>query len=318
MLSNLLPVESVMSNIKNDLLRFTVALSQEAHDIAQQSIRGIASRVKAKQVYANTLAVYAADRYFQCIGFNPDWQHSDSRNPLLIQLTNVADLDIKDVGKVECIPVLADTFTDKPGQIPEFHIPPESENERVGYLPIQINEDLTQATILGFSTQTSGGIKLTELRDLEYAIEYLTNLEQPAISKLRGWLEGLVDSAWEPLDRVLNQNQLRLRYRGAIDRCQPIDLETPTGTISSALVIDVKSTDCIENLDILIQVYPTKHHELPDGIRLTISDNTETTMTAISKSGDNWIQLNFTATFDEEFTVKVGLGDTEVTRKIVV
>jgi hypothetical protein len=37
-----------------------------------------------------------------------------------------------------------------------------------------------------------------------------------------------------------------------------------------------------------------------------------------SKSGDNWIQLNFTAIFDEEFTVKVGLGDAEVVRKIVV
>lgn len=318
MLSNLFPVELVMSNIKNDLLRFTVALSHEAHEIAKQSIRGINSRVKAKQVYANTLAVYAANHYFQCLGFNPDWQHSNSRNPFLIQLTNVADLEIKDVGKIECIPVLADAATDRPGQISEFQIPPESENERVGYMPVQINGDLTEATILGFSTQKSGGIKLNELRDLEYAIKYLTDLEQPAIARLRGWLEGLVDSAWEPLDRVLNQNQLRLRYRGAINRCQPIDLETPTGTIASALVIDVKSTESAEKLDVLIQVYPTKHHELPDGIKLTISDSTETTMTAISKSGDNWIQLNFTAIFDEEFTVKVGLGDAEIIRKFVV
>jgi hypothetical protein len=318
MLSNLLPVESVMSNIKNDLLRFTVALSHEAHEIAEQSIRGITSRVKAKQVYANTLAVYAANHYFQCLGFNPDWQHSNSRNPLLIQLTNVADLEIKDVGKVECIPVLADAATDKPGQIPEFQIPPESENERVGYMPVEINDDLTQATILGFSTQKSGGIKLTELRDLEYAIEYLTDLEQPALVRLRDWLNGLVDSTLEPLDRILNPNQLRLRYRGAVNGGQKIELHTPTGVVSSALVIDVKSTEASEALNVLVQVYPREHNELPDGIKLTISDDTQTTMTAISKSGDNWIQLNFTAMFDEEFTVTVGLGDAEVLKKFVV
>jgi hypothetical protein len=318
MLSNLLPVELVMSNIKNDLLRFTVALSQEAHEIAHQSIRGIASRVKAKQVYANTLAVYAANHYFQCLGFNPDWQHSNSRNPLLIQLTNVADLEIKDVGKIECIPVLADAATDKLGQISEFQIPPESENERVGYMPVEISDDLTEATILGFSTQKSGGIKLTELRDLEYAIEYLTDLEQPALVRLRDWLNGLVDLTLEPLDRILNPNQLRLRYRGAVNGGQKIDLHTPTGVVSSALVIDVKSTEATEALDVLVQVYPREHNELPDGVKLTISDDTETTLTAISKSGDNWIQLNFTAMFDEEFTVTVGLGDAEVMKKFVV
>jgi hypothetical protein len=41
-------------------------------------------------------------------------------------------------------------------------------------------------------------------------------------------------------------------------------------------------------------------------------------MTTISKSGDNWIQLNFTAIFGEQFTVKVGLGDREVTRKFAM
>jgi hypothetical protein len=70
--------------------------------------------------------------------------------------------------------------------------------------------------------------------------------------------------------------------------------------------------------NVLVQVYPREHNELPDGIKLTISDDTQTTMTAISKSGDNWIQLNFTAMFDEEFTVTVGLGDAEVLKKFVV
>ncbi len=299
-----------MNNIETQLLTFTVALANDAHEIAQKCASGIASPIKAKQVYANTLAVYAVDFYLRCMGFDPDWLYSASRNPLLIKLMNVADLAIKDIGKIECIPVSQD--------LEKCDIPPESENERVGYIPVQINETQTQATILGFSTQKSGTIKLDRLADLEYAIEYLTNLEQPAIVKLRGWLNGLVDSGWETLDRVLNPAQQRLFYRGAVNRGQKIDLFTSAGITSSTLVVDIKSTEVPQEVDVLIQVYPTDQNELPDGVKLTIGDDAETMMTAISKSGDNWIQLNFTAVFDEEFTVTVGVGETAVVKKFAI
>jgi Protein of unknown function (DUF1822) len=310
MLSKLLQANSVMHNIKHELCQFTVALSPNAHEIARQSVKGISSQVKAKQVYANTLAVYTVDYYLQCLGFNPNWLDSASRNPLLIKLMNIADLEIKDIGRIECIPILANQI--------ECDIPAESANERVGYIPVRISEDLTEATILGFTTQKSGMIKLNELSSLESAIEYLTNLEQPTIARLREWLNGLVDSTWEPLDRVLNPTQLRLRYRGAVNRGQKIDLCTLNGIIGSTLVVDIKATQSTQELDVLVQVYPTQENELPDGVTLTISDELETTMIAISKSGDNWIQLNFTAVFNEEFTVKVGLGAAEVIKKFVV
>jgi hypothetical protein len=307
-----------MNNIETQLLTFTVALANDAHDIAQQCVSGITSPVKAKQVYANTLAVYAVDYYLRCLGFDPDWLHSASRNPLLIKLMNVADLTIQDIGKIECIPVASVGGTSPTENRGECNIPPESENDRIGYIPVQINETQTEAIILGFSTQKSGMIKLDRLADLEYAIEYLTNLEQPAIVKLREWLNGLVDSGWETLDRVLNPAQQRLFYRGAVNRGQKIDLFTPSGVTSSTLVVDIKSTEILQEVDVLIQVYPTEQNELPDGIKLTVGDDIETTMTAISKSGDNWIQLNFTAVFDEEFTVTVGVGETEVVKKFAI
>jgi Protein of unknown function (DUF1822) len=299
-----------MNNIDTQLLTFTVVFTNDTHALAQQCVSGITNPVKAKQVYVNTLAVYAVDYYLRCMGFDPDWLHSASRNPLLAKLMNVADLVIKDIGKIECIPVSADRV--------ECDIPPESENECVGYIPVQINEAQTEATILGFSTQTSGTIKLDRLADLEYAIEYLTNLEQPAIVKLREWLNGLVDGSWETLDRVLNPAQQRLFYRGTVNRGQKIDLFTPTVIRSLALVVDVKSTDISQEVDILIQVCPTDQNELPDGIKLAVGDDTETIMTAISRSGDNWIQLNFTAMFDEKFTVIVSSQETEVRKKFAV
>jgi Protein of unknown function (DUF1822) len=306
----LLQTGLVMNDNDSQLLRFTVALSHDAHEIAHKTIQKIASPIKAKQVYANTLAVYAVDFYLQCMGFNPDWLGSESRNPLLIQLTNVADLNIQDVGKIECIPISSN--------LGACEIPPESADRRIGYLPVQINDAQTEATLLGFSTQKSGTIELDRLDDLEYAIEYLTNLEQPAIVKLREWFNGIVDTSWETLDRVLNPTQRRLFYRGAVNRGQKIELSTPNGMTSSILAIDIKSNEASHEVDILVQVYPVEKNELPDGIKLTIGDDTETMMTAISKSGDNWIQLNFTAVFDEEFTVRVGLGEAEVARRFAI
>jgi Protein of unknown function (DUF1822) len=310
MSSKLLQTGLVMNDNDSQSLTFTVALSHDAHEIAHKTIQKIASPIKGKQVYANTLAVYAVDFYLQCMGFNPDWLSSDSRNPLLIQLTNVADLNIQDVGKIECIPTSSNLET--------CEIPPESTDRRIGYLPVQINDAQTEATLLGFSTQKSGTIALDRLDDLEYAIEYLTNIEQPAIVKLREWLNGLVDTSWETLDRVLNPTQQRLFYRGAVNRGQRIDLSTPDGTTSSILAVDIKSNEISREVDVLVQVYPVEKNELPDGIKLSIGDNTDTMMTAISKSGDNWIQLNFTAVFDEEFTVKIGLGEAEVARRFAI
>jgi hypothetical protein len=42
-------------------------------------------------------------------------------------------------------------------------------------------------------------------------------------------------------------------------------------------------------------------------MKLAVSDDVEMRMIAIFKSGDNWIQSNFTEVFDEEFIVTVGV-----------
>lgn len=304
------PVREAMNNINNDLLTFTVSLPQSAHEIARDLVTGIDNPIKANQIRLNTLAVYAADNYLKCLGFTTDWLHSASRDPVLVQLSNVANLEIKDVGQIECIPVLSDRS--------ECHISPESEYLRVGYMPVQISQDLTEATILGFSSQKKGTIRLDKLADLEYAIEYLTNLEQPAIVRLSEWLKGLVDPAWETVDRLLNPVQQRLICRDTVNRGQIIAFSTAEGLTLLTLVLDIKSTEVLQEVDVLIQVYPSELNELPDEVKLIVSDSEETTMMAISKPEDNWIQLNFTAILNEEFKVTVKLGELEVVKSFIV
>jgi Protein of unknown function (DUF1822) len=303
-------VRETMNNIDNDLLTFTVSLPQSAHAIARDLVTGIDNPIKANQIRLNTLAVYAVDNYLKCLGFTTDWNHSASQDPVLVKLLNVANLEIKDVGQIECIPVLSDRSG--------CHIPPESEYLRIGYMPVRINQSLTEATILGFSTQKKGMIQLDKLADLEYAIEYLTNLEQPTIVRLSEWLKGLVDPTWETVNHLLNPQQQRLVCRDTVNRGQTIAFTTAEGLTSLALVLDIKSTDVLEKVDVLIQVYPIEQNELPDGVKLMVSDNEETMMTAISKPEDNWIQLNFTAVLNEEFKVAVKLGELEVVKSFIV
>jgi hypothetical protein len=52
--------------------------------------------------------VYAVDFYMQCLEVETDVEKSDSRNPISLKFMDVADLPVKQLGKLECRPVLPD------------------------------------------------------------------------------------------------------------------------------------------------------------------------------------------------------------------
>lgn len=135
-------LEKPMTNPLSQSLTFTVPLGFEAHELAQQFRRQQTSTLKAKQVYLNTLAVYAVKFYLECLGIETDWESCDSRNPLMQSLMDVADLKIVNCGKIECRPVLPDTD--------RILVSAEVWSERWGFMAVQLNRSLTEATILGF------------------------------------------------------------------------------------------------------------------------------------------------------------------------
>ncbi len=288
-------------------LKFTVTLARDAGEIARAAIQGISNPIKAQQAYRNALAVYAVDYYLRCLGFVTDWQHSDSYNPVLTKLMNVADLQVEDIGRLECIPVV-------PGW-EECDIPPESERERVGYIPVELNQTLTEATILGLSKQKHGRILPDRLLNIDELVEYLTNLEQPTIVKLGQWLEDKIDAGWETLDRLLSPAQLRLcrsiSDRQTVIRGHSIFDNNDRGTSPLNLVMQVNSIANSTAVDVLIQLYPIDRHELPDGVKLNITDDSAQTAIVTSQAGDNWIQLDFTANPGEEFELTVSLNNTQ-------
>ena len=212
-------------------LTFTIPLSFEAHSLAEQYRQQHTQPQKAKQVYLNTLAMYAMDFYCRCMGFETDWETSDTKNPLMQKFLDVADLNVERfgqlIGKLECRPVLPDAEV--------LEVPPEAWDDRIAYVAVQLNQSLKQAVVLGFAPSAAhqqGIIPLGKLRSLADFPAYLSEISQvpeesPALSQqtqhspqlvnLRNWLEDIFEAGWRTIDEVFVTREVNLvpEFRGS-------------------------------------------------------------------------------------------------------
>lgn len=291
-----------------ETLTFTVPLSFEAHEIAEEFYQTIQNPQKAKQVYLNTLAVYAVDYYLQCMGLETDWQHGDSRNPMMFRFMDVADLVVRQVGKLECRPVLADADV--------CEIPPEVWENRVGYVAVRLNDSLKEATILGFTRTPVAEVPLDELRSLEDFLIYLYQIRQPEPIRLGQWLGGIIEEGWLAIEELLNPPQLAYAFRrqaAEVKQGQRIDLDRGE---SVALIISLRQDE--EGFNLLAQLYPINNTYLPEGVQLIAADDAGNQLQAQSRTTDNLIQLEFDTVSGEKFNITITSGETSVTKEFVI
>jgi len=157
-------------NIGNEAGHLKIPLGIEAHRIAKQFASEQVTQQKRKQVYLNTLAVYAVHRYLQWLKIETDLSQSDSWHPVLCSRWDVADLLVPGIGKLECRPVL-------PGET-VISLPLEATEDRIGYLGVQFSEQLDQAELLGFAEAVNASapprqLLVSELQPLETLLNYL-------------------------------------------------------------------------------------------------------------------------------------------------
>lgn len=157
-----------------ETLGFTVTLTTDYFDIANNLKNQFNNENIAQQVYLNTLAVCAVDYYFNCMSIATNIDNSSIFNPIAQTLSNVADLEITNLGKVECRPVLPTETT--------CHVPPETWEDSLGYFAVIIDESAREAIIGGFlppvsSLEMKEIIPLTDFQNLDYFIDYLYELE---------------------------------------------------------------------------------------------------------------------------------------------
>ena len=121
---------------------FPTPITSEAIALATAQKNRYQDETKSRQVYLNTLAVYAVASYCKFMNIEFNLETSDSLDPIVQSLSNVADLNIGKFGKVECRPFLPEEQT--------CLIPPLTWSDRLGYFAVEINEEEREATIVGF------------------------------------------------------------------------------------------------------------------------------------------------------------------------
>lgn len=317
-----------MNSIQDDLT-FTVPLTLEAHRIAQQFHKHQSNPKKAKQVYLNTLAVYAVNFYLNCLGIETEHSASDSWNPAMQTLANIADLEVKGLGKLECRPVLPEAKI--------CDVPPEVMSARIGYVAVRLDQSLTEATLLGFLPRVAKEeFSLSQLNSLEDLLEHLSQLKQPQPVKepvqLRQWLHNVFDAGWQTVEALFDPPEAELVFRfrhgyypqtstsdnstDGVKRGKLLGLERVGEQV--ALFVGLKSVTSSE-MDISVEVYPTGDQTyLPQDLQLMVLDEKgEAVMQAQARSTKN-IQLKFSGEPGETFGVKVALGDVSVTEAFLI
>jgi hypothetical protein len=314
----------------SESLTFTVPLNSEARQRAEQFLRKQRNPQKAKQVYLNTLAVFAVNFYLRCMGIETSWSESLSSHPAIQTLMDIADLEVIGLGKIECLPVLPNQKV--------IHVPPEVCSDRIGYLAVQFDSSLEEATILGFikTVPSSFELHLSQLSSLEDLLIHLNQLtenirhedaikvQQP--THLSQWLMNVVDAGWQTIESLLNsqqQTELVFRFRGTehtlalhpenstswMQKGKVLDLGRDSKSQPIALVVGLIPAST-EEINIGIKVYPTGgQNYLPEELELTVLDEAGISVMQAMARNTKSIQLNFSSEVGEIFSVKIALGN---------
>jgi Protein of unknown function (DUF1822) len=154
---------------------WTINLTVEAYEYAHKFSSQQANAEKERQVYLNTLAVWAVNKFVQEeLSFTTDLKAGDSWNPVVRMVQNVADLVIPDLGIIECRPMSADDEL--------ITLPIEVQENRIAYVGVQFQEQINQVKLRGFITNPELGnfpkeIYVVKLKPIEELIDYLFSLE---------------------------------------------------------------------------------------------------------------------------------------------
>jgi Protein of unknown function (DUF1822) len=276
---------------------------------------------KRAQVSLNTLAVCAINDYLQMMGFETNLTAGDSWNPIARMCADVADLEVTNIGKLECRPV-------NPGDL-EYSIPPEVWLDRVGYMFVQIDPAAREATILGFIPQARASVRLSQLQSIEDFIDHLHELTiAPPVVQLYRWLADLnsaIETGWQTVESLFTTPELAFRSANSsqipnsIQRGKVIDLGIQLQGHSIALIVELSPVADTERTQVRLRVTSTTQSYLLPNIQLIVTDESnQSFLEAQSRTTDNIIQLQFTGNPGEKFGAIVRLGEAEVSEQFVI
>ncbi len=314
-----------------EALTFTVSLLRPAHQLAEKFCQYQSNLQKAEQVYLNTLAVYAVNYHLQCLGFETNWEKSDSWDSMMQTFLNVADLEVKNYGKLECRPVLPDAEV--------IYVPQEVWEGRIGYVAVQLDESLEEATLLGFAeTASTQELALSELHSLEELPEYLSQFKQVQALRepvnLSQWLRDIFEPSWETIEAIFAPPQAEFAFttrnqsllKGSIPelpvngvkRGKRFDLERLGESEQVAVFVGLSPTPSSQ-LDITVEVCPMGARPyLPGELHIMVLDEQGKAVLQAEAGNSEGLEFKFSGELGESFSVKVTLGEVSITEEFLI
>lgn len=245
-------------------------LTTEFGEIAQRFAQRCSFSEKAQKIRRNTLAVCAVNAYLQLMDIPTCISESDSWNPMMQMMADVADLKVPGVGTIACRSLTPQDTT--------CYIPPEAWHDRAGYVAVVIDEAANQATLVGFTpTVTQESVPLEQFSPLEALIDRVHSLQavsaasvnpsaadlsaadlsaadlvvsptRPAATQLSRWVEGMIAASWQATEAIINPTGLNFAFRTTelasrsdvtdISRAKLVDLGVQLGqSLRIALVV---------------------------------------------------------------------------------
>ena len=290
----------------------TIPLETQAHNYAQQFASEQANPAKGKQVYLNTLAVYGVHTYLKYLDIKSNladsscWKKGPKGLAIASDRTlfNLADLILPNLGRLECRYLL-------PGE-QEVNIPLEAREDRIGYLVVQLEEELKQVEVIGFISpqQVQFNIEAISVSQLQPIEAFFRAIELQKVNNLRRWLDNIFTSDWQPIDIVMagriTRSLTTANSGTTITRGKKIQwqIDNLDREVILAIAITEQSNQAI---DLCLQLYPGNSNYLPAGLSIEIIDcRDRVCMSAQAKNNDDWIQLEFTCQ-QEEFQIVLEL-----------
>jgi hypothetical protein len=298
----------------------TIPLPQTAHDLATQFAAEQKIPQKGTQVYLNTLSVYAVHCYLKWFQVESDLMQGDSWHPALRSLLNTADLVIPGIGKLECRPVLPGTE--------EVAIPAEVSDNRIGYIAVQLSEDLHQVQLTGFMPSTALSdspelIKIQDFQPLDTLLDYLAPALIPTPSgriELQQWFQNIFAAGWQSIETLIGA-QPELAYvrsdlypigmlqeeEAVIKGAKLIDLGVQLGNQCVVLLVAI-APDAEKGYRIVIQLHPAAgQSHLPTPLKFSLLSQSGNQLQEVqARDHDNFIQMRpFWGQAGESFTIQI-------------
>lgn len=302
-------------------LSVLMPITQEAQQTASQFASEQPTPPKALQVYLNTLAVYAVSHYLRMLGIATNLTAGDSWNPVLRFASDVADLWVTNVGRLECRPL----------QDHQCLVPPETQDDRIGYVAVQIDLEQQTARLLGFTpVVTTDELALRELQPIKQLLQHLEN-GQPdtALVKLSQWWHNIFEVGWQSVEALLDtqffppaagQVAFRKNVHPSLRRAKVIHLQDSESRVSVILVVNLVQ-QITGNFDIHLQVFPLESEtELPQGLTLNILDEAGNLFFEITSDRNRAVlqSRSFSGQPEEQFQVQISLGKNSITEAFVI